>query len=44
VDVPAHPAGASFNPNQLKGIQAADPASKINLIQPPTAGNMGDAQ
>jgi RHS repeat-associated protein len=44
VDVPAHPAGASFNPNQLKGIQAADPASKINLIQPPTAGTMGDAR
>lgn len=44
VDVPAHPEGASFNPNQLKGIEAADPASKINLIQPPTAGDTGDAR
>ncbi|MBP2324772.1 RHS repeat-associated protein [Kibdelosporangium banguiense] len=44
VDVPAHPEGASFNPNQLKGIQAADPGSKINLIQPPTADITGDAR
>src|SRR5262245_50102327 len=43
VDVPAQPEGASFNPNQLKDIQTADPGAKINLIQPPTANNMGDA-
>jgi RHS repeat-associated protein len=43
-DVPAHPAGASFNPNQLKDIQTADPGSKINLIQPPTPDDTGDAR
>src|SRR5262245_60334566 len=43
VNVPAHPEGSSFNPNQLKDLQAADPGAKINLIQPPTANNMGDA-
>ncbi|MFD4635914.1 SpvB/TcaC N-terminal domain-containing protein [Lentzea sp. NPDC058436] len=44
VDAPAHPEGASFDPNQLKGIQAADPGSKVNLVQPPSANNTGDAQ
>jgi RHS repeat-associated protein len=44
VNVPGHPEGASFNPNQLKDIQTADPNSKINLIQPPTANAMGDAR
>ena len=36
VDVPAHPEGSSFNPNQLKDVQTADPGAKINLIEPPT--------
>jgi RHS repeat-associated protein len=44
VDVPAHPEGASFNPNQLKDIQAADPGAKVNVIQPPAANNTGDAR
>ncbi|WP_051795109.1 polymorphic toxin-type HINT domain-containing protein [Kibdelosporangium aridum] len=44
VDVPAHPDGASFNANQLKDIQTADPGSKINMIQPPSPSNMGDAR
>ncbi|MBP2329516.1 RHS repeat-associated protein [Kibdelosporangium banguiense] len=44
VDVPSHPEGASFNPNQLKGIQAADPSSKINLIEPPTTSSTGEAR
>ncbi|MFJ7215016.1 SpvB/TcaC N-terminal domain-containing protein [Amycolatopsis sp. NPDC098790] len=43
-DVPAHPDGVSFEPNQLKGIQAADPATGINLIEPPTANNTGEAR
>jgi hypothetical protein len=33
--VPAHPEGASFNPNQPKGIQAADPGAAVNLISAP---------
>ncbi|MEU8632364.1 SpvB/TcaC N-terminal domain-containing protein [Amycolatopsis sp. NPDC048633] len=43
-DVPAHPDGVSFNPNQLKGIQAADPGTGVNLIEPPTANNSGEAR
>ncbi|MFC0626017.1 SpvB/TcaC N-terminal domain-containing protein [Kribbella deserti] len=42
VTVPEHPENTSFNPNQIKGIQAADPGSKVNLIAPPTANNAGD--
>ncbi len=44
VDVPAHPEGASFDANQLQGIQAADPGAKVNLVQPPTADSTGDAR
>jgi RHS repeat-associated protein len=43
-DVPAHPEGASLNPNQLKDIQAADPGAAVNLIGAPGANNMGDAR
>jgi RHS repeat-associated protein len=42
VTVPEHPEGESFNPNQLKGIQAGDPSAQINLIAPPNANNQGD--
>ncbi|MFJ7215540.1 SpvB/TcaC N-terminal domain-containing protein [Amycolatopsis sp. NPDC098790] len=42
--VPAHPDGVSFDPNQLKGIQAADPGSGIDLIEPPAANNNGEAR
>jgi RHS repeat-associated protein len=42
VVVPEHPEGASFNPNQIKGIQAADPGTGVNLIAPPAANNQGD--
>src|SRR5262249_32885576 len=35
VIVPEHPEGASFNPNQLNGIQAADPGPTVNLVAPP---------
>lgn len=44
VAVPDHPEGASFNPNQIKDIQSADPGSQVNLIQAPTPNNTGDAQ
>src|SRR5262249_59695230 len=36
VIVPEHPEGTSFNPNQIKGIQAPDPATAANQIAPPT--------
>ena len=42
VTVPEHPEGVSFNPNQIKGIQAADPGAGVNLISPGTPGNLGD--
>lgn len=44
IEVPDHPEGAAFNPNQLKDIKAADPGSGINLMAAPTANNMGDAR
>lgn len=44
VAVPDHPEGTSFDPNQIKDIQSADPGSQVNLIQPPAANSMGDAQ
>ncbi|HEX6686665.1 MAG TPA: SpvB/TcaC N-terminal domain-containing protein, partial [Candidatus Limnocylindrales bacterium] len=42
VTAPEHPGTTSFNPNQIKGIQAADPGSRVNLIAPPNPGNSGD--
>ncbi|MCW3840482.1 polymorphic toxin-type HINT domain-containing protein [Micromonospora yasonensis] len=42
VTVPEHPEGVQFNPNQIKGIQAADPGSQVNLISPPQANNQGE--
>ncbi|MEV4482529.1 SpvB/TcaC N-terminal domain-containing protein [Micromonospora coxensis] len=42
VTVPEHPEGVQFNPNQIKGIQAADPGSGITLIAPPTANSQGE--
>jgi RHS repeat-associated protein len=44
VTAPEHPEGASFNPNQLKGITAADPGANVNLVAAPGANNMGDAR
>src|SRR5689334_13430178 len=44
VDVPDHPEGTAFNPNQLKDIKAADPGAGINLINPPGASSQGDAR
>ncbi len=43
VVAPESPQTASFNPTQIQGIKAADPSSKINLIEAPSANNMGDA-
>jgi len=44
VAVPEHPEGQSFNPNQLKDIQAADPGAGIHLLAPPEPNNQGDNQ
>ncbi len=44
VTVPEHPEGASFNPNEIKDIQVADPGSAVNLIEAPTANNQGEAR
>jgi hypothetical protein len=42
VSAPEHPEGTSFNPNQIKGIQAANPGAGINLINPPQPNNQGE--
>jgi RHS repeat-associated protein len=42
VAAPEHPEGVQFNPNQIEGIEAADPSSKINLITPPSSNASGD--
>jgi RHS repeat-associated protein len=44
VTVPEHPEGASFNPNKIKDIKAADPGAGVNLIEPPSANNQGEAR
>ncbi|HEX9335448.1 MAG TPA: SpvB/TcaC N-terminal domain-containing protein, partial [Pseudonocardiaceae bacterium] len=44
VTVPEHPEGASFNPNEIKDIKAADPGSAVNLIEAPSANNQGEAR
>jgi RHS repeat-associated protein len=44
VQAPDHPDTASFAPNQLKGIQTADPSTGVALIAPPGATSTGDAK
>ncbi|SDI20785.1 RHS repeat-associated core domain-containing protein [Actinokineospora alba] len=44
VEAPEHPEGASFNPNQIKDIKAGDPGAGINLVNAPSASNLGDAR
>jgi RHS repeat-associated protein len=41
--VPEHPEALTYNPNTIKDIKAADPSAGINLIEPPAANNMGNA-
>ena len=43
VVAPDAPQTANFNPTQIQGIKAADPTAKINLVEAPSANNMGDA-
>ncbi|CAK8717112.1 RHS and YD repeat-containing [Candidatus Electrothrix laxa] len=44
VQVPESPEKVNFNPTQIKDIKVANPAAKINLIEPPQANNQGDAR
>ncbi|SMD26223.1 SpvB/TcaC N-terminal domain-containing protein [Kibdelosporangium aridum] len=44
VTVPDSPQGTSFNPTQIKNIQAAQPGSGINLMGTPAPNNSGEAQ
>ena len=41
--VPDHPETLALNPNSIKDIQAADPSTAVNLIEPPQGNNTGDA-
>ena len=41
--VPEHPDAMSYNPNSIKDIKAADPTSRVNLIDAPQASYTGDA-
>ena len=43
ITVPDTPQESNFNPTQLNGIQAANPAAQINQIEPPGANNQGTA-
>jgi RHS repeat-associated protein len=42
--LPDHPGPASFNPNSIKDLAAADPSAGIDLVQPPDANAQGSAQ
>ncbi|WP_105970589.1 SpvB/TcaC N-terminal domain-containing protein [Streptomyces geranii] len=44
VTAPEGPEQISNDPNQLKGIQAADPATGVNQISAPAPNNQGDAR
>lgn len=44
VIAPEHPELATFNPTQIKDIQAANPAARVNLVAPPSANSQGDAR
>ncbi len=43
IKVPESPETQAFNPTSIKDIKAANPSAAINMIQPPTAGSMGNA-
>ncbi|HVQ93577.1 MAG TPA: GH-E family nuclease [Mycobacteriales bacterium] len=44
VTVPDLPEGGSFDPTQIKGIQAGDPGAAVSQIATPGATNAGDAR
>lgn len=43
IKVPESPQTQGYTPTTIKDIKAADPASGITFINPPSAGNMGNA-
>ncbi|WP_258105033.1 SpvB/TcaC N-terminal domain-containing protein [Marinoscillum sp. MHG1-6] len=43
IKVPESPEVAAYNSTSMKGIKAANPTAGINLMQPPSANNMGNA-
>ncbi|MFD5625884.1 SpvB/TcaC N-terminal domain-containing protein [Streptomyces sp. NPDC127072] len=44
VNAPEGPEQISYDPTQIQGIQAADPATGVNQIAAPTASGQGDAR
>ncbi|MEN3304441.1 MAG: hypothetical protein V7603_643 [Micromonosporaceae bacterium] len=44
VTVPDHPQDTSFNPTQIKNLQAGDPGAGVNLMAPPVASGTGEAR
>ncbi|WP_369034861.1 SpvB/TcaC N-terminal domain-containing protein [Streptomyces adonidis] len=44
VTAPEGPEQVSHDPNQIKGIKAADPATGVNQISAPAANNQGEAR
>lgn len=43
IQVPESPEVNAYNSTSMKGIKAANPTAGINLMQPPSANNMGNA-
>lgn len=43
IQVPESPEVNAYNSTSMKGIKAANPTAGINLMQPPSASNMGNA-
>ncbi|PRY87223.1 virulence plasmid B protein [Marinilabilia salmonicolor] len=43
IKVPESPETQGYTPTSLKDVKAANPATGINLIQPPSANSMGNA-
>ena len=43
IKVPESPETAGFTPTSIKDIKAANPSSAVNMIEPPSANNMGTA-
>ncbi|TDP98132.1 SpvB/TcaC N-terminal domain-containing protein [Labedaea rhizosphaerae] len=44
VSAPDHSEGAGFNPNQIKGLEAANPGEGVALIDAPAASATGEAK
>ncbi|GAA2604996.1 hypothetical protein GCM10010436_02740 [Paractinoplanes durhamensis] len=42
--LPEYPQGTSFNPTQIKDLQAANPATGVTMISPPGATSTGEAR